>query len=56
MHPFIKFFIRAVLGLAFAVLITRMFKGSIQLDYVAGLAVVLVAIAYGFEYMRNKKF
>jgi hypothetical protein len=55
MHPFIKFFIRAVLGLAFAVLITRMFRGSVQLDYVAGLAVVLVGLAYVFEWVRNRR-
>jgi hypothetical protein len=55
MHSFIKFFIRAVLGLAFAVLITRMFRGSVQLDYAAGLAIVLVGLAYVFEYMRKKK-
>jgi hypothetical protein len=55
MHPFIKFFIRAVLGLAFAVLVTRMFRGSVQLDYVAGLAVVLVGLAYVFEWVRKRK-
>lgn len=55
MNSFILFFIRAVLGLAFAVLITRIFKGSIQLDYVAGLAVVLVGIAYVFEWLRKRK-
>jgi hypothetical protein len=55
MHSFILFFIRAVLGLAFAVLITRIFKGSIQLDYVAGLAAVLVGIAYLFEWLRKRK-
>ena len=55
MHWFILFFIRAVLGLAFAVLITRIFRGSIQLDYVAGLAVVLVGIAYVFEWVRKRK-
>jgi hypothetical protein len=55
MNSFILFFIRAVLGLAFAVLITRMFRGSVELDYVAGLAVVLVAIAYVFEYFRKRK-
>ncbi len=55
MHPFIKFFIRAVLGLAFAVLITRMFRGSVQLDYAAGLAVVLVGLAYVFEWVRGRR-
>ena len=54
MHPFILFFIRAVLGLAIAALITRMFRGSIDAGYVAGLAIVLVGIAYVLEYFRKR--
>jgi hypothetical protein len=53
-HPFILFFIRAVLGVAVAALITRMFRGAISVNYVAGLAVVLVGLAYGFEYFRKR--
>jgi hypothetical protein len=53
-HPFIIFFIRAVLGVAVAALITRMFRGAISVDYVAGLAVVLVGLAYVFEYFRKR--
>ena len=55
MHPFIKFFLRIVLGLAFAVLITRVFLGAIRLDHVAGLTVILVGIAYVFEWVRKRK-
>jgi hypothetical protein len=55
MHPFIKFFLRIVLGLAFAVVITRVFKGVVSLDYVAGLTVILVGIAYVFEWVRKRK-
>lgn len=54
MHPFILFFIRAVLGLAIAALITRMFRGSIDPGYVAGLAIVLVGLAYVLEYFRKR--
>ena len=54
-HPFIIFFIRAILGVAIAILITRMFRGSASLEYVAGLAVVLVGLAYVFEYFRKRK-
>jgi uncharacterized membrane protein HdeD (DUF308 family) len=54
-HPFIVFFIRAVLGVALAILITRMFRGSASTEYVAGLAVVLVGLAYVFEYFRKRK-
>ena len=54
-HPFIRFFIRAILGVAIAILITRMFRGSIRTEYVAGLAIVLVGLAYVFEYFRKRK-
>jgi putative effector of murein hydrolase LrgA (UPF0299 family) len=53
-HPFILFFIRAVLGVAVAALITRMFRGQITVGYVAGLAIILVGLAYVFEYFRNR--
>jgi hypothetical protein len=53
-QPFVLFFIRAVLGVAIAVLITRMFRGSISAAYVAGLAIVLVGLAYVFEYFRHR--
>ena len=55
MHPFILFFIRAVLGVAIATLITRMFRGEINTAYVAGLAAVLVGLAYVLEYFRKRK-
>lgn len=54
-HPFILFFIRAVLGVAIATLITRMFRGTVSAAYVAGLAAVLVGLAYGLEYFRKRK-
>jgi hypothetical protein len=54
MQPFVRFFIRAVLGVAIAVLITRMFRGAIYPEYVAGLATVLVGLAYVFEYFRKR--
>jgi hypothetical protein len=54
-HPFITFFIRVILGVAIAILITRMFRGSASAEYVAGLAVVLVGLAYVLEYFRKRK-
>jgi hypothetical protein len=54
-HPFIIFFIRAVLGVAIAILITRMFRGSASTEYVAGLAAILVGLAYALEYFRKRK-
>jgi uncharacterized membrane protein HdeD (DUF308 family) len=55
LNPFILFFIRAVLGVAIAILITRMFRGSVSMTYVAGLAILLVGLAYVFEYFRKRK-
>jgi hypothetical protein len=55
MHPLIILFIRAVLGVAIATLITRMFRGSTSTEYIAGLAVILVGLAYVFEYFRKRR-
>ena len=55
MNPFILFFIRAILGVAIAVVITRMFRGEASAIYVAGLAVILVGLAYALEHYRKRK-
>jgi len=55
MNPFILFFIRAILGVAIAVVITRMFRGEAGATYVAGLAIILVGLAYALEYYRKRK-
>ena len=55
MNQFSIFIIRAVVGLAFATLVTRMFHGSIDPGYVLGLAAILVGLAYFAEYLRKRK-
>ena len=55
MNPFILFFIRAILGVAIAVVITRMFRGEASTIYVAGLAVITVGLAYALEHYRKRK-
>jgi len=53
-----KFYIlvmRAILGAVFAVILTRMFYGRVEIFYVAGLAIILVGLAYFAEYLRNRK-
>ena len=55
MNQFQAFFIRAVIGLVFAVIITRFFRGQIDIPYVAGLAIIIVGLAYFSEYLRNRK-
>jgi uncharacterized membrane protein HdeD (DUF308 family) len=49
------FIIRAVFGTVFAVVLTRMFYGKVEIVYVAGLAVFLVGMAYVLEYFRKRK-
>lgn len=54
MHPVVTFVIRAVLGLAFAALILRIFRGRIAPDAVVFLAALLVGLAYVFEAVRRR--
>ena len=49
------FFVRAIIGLFVAVVITRMFTGRIYIPYIAGLAIIMVGLAYFSEYLRNRK-
>jgi len=49
------FIIRAVFGAVFAVVLTRMFYGKVEIVYVAVLAVFLVGMAYVLEYFRKRK-
>ena len=49
------FFIRAVIGLFVAVVITRMFTGRIYIPYIVGLAIILVGLAYFSEYLRQRR-
>jgi hypothetical protein len=55
MNQFYVFLIRAVLGVAFAVIITRMFRGGAGISYVAGLAIILVGLSYFAEYLRRRR-
>ena len=55
LNQFQIFFIRAVIGAFFAVVITRMFYGRVHLAYVAGLAIILVGLAYFAEFLRKRR-
>ena len=55
MNSFHVFIIRAILGVVFAVITTRMFYGRVDPLYMAGLAVILVGLAYFTEYLRRRK-
>jgi len=52
---FQTFIIRAVMGLAMAVVLTRMFRGHSDPVYIIGLATILVGLAYAMEYLRKRK-
>ncbi len=49
------FIIRALLGLGIAVVLVRMFNKSTEPFYIAGLAIILVGLAYFMEYLRKRK-
>ena len=49
------FFIRAIIGAVLAVVITRMFYGSVHIVYVVGLATIMVGLAYFAEYIRQRR-
>ncbi|MFZ0242688.1 MAG: hypothetical protein WAL90_13660 [Desulfobacterales bacterium] len=55
MTGFQVFVIRAVLGLGFAVIATRMFYGRVEIVYIVVLAAILVGLAYFAEYLRHRK-
>ena len=55
MGRFYIFVIRAILGIVFAVVLSRFFYPDAQLVYVIALGIFLVAMAYFFEYLRTNK-
>ncbi len=55
MGKFNIFVIRAILGVAFAVFLTRFFYPDSNPVYVAGLGIFLVGMAYVMESWRSRK-
>ena len=55
MGDFNVFVIRAILGVVFAVVLTRLFYPATNIIYVIALAVFLIGMAYFFEYLRKNK-
>ena len=47
--------VRVILGVVFAVVITRFFFGRFEPVWVVGLAIFLVGMSYVTEYFRNRK-
>lgn len=55
MGAFERFVIRAVLSCLFGLLISRFFFNEFSLLKVAGLASVLLGLAYILEYLKKRK-
>ena len=47
--------IRVILGVGFAVFLTRFFYGQVDPVWVAGLAIFLIGMSYVTEYFRKRK-
>ena len=55
MNQLTIFVIRAIVGLAIAAVVSRIFLGSLNPAYVVGLAIIMVGLAYFAEYLRKRK-
>ena len=53
-NKFQLFVIRAIIGIAFSVLLIRFFYPNATVIHIAGLAVFIVGLAYVLEYFRLK--
>jgi len=49
------FVVRAILGMVFAVVLSRFFYPETRMIYVIALGIFLVGMAYFFEYIRENK-
>ena len=49
------FVIRALMSVVFAFIITRFFYPDMSLFHIAGISILLMALAYLAEYLRNRK-
>jgi hypothetical protein len=55
LNAFQIFVIRAIVGLGIAVVITRMFRGEVNITYATGLAIIIVGLAYFAEWLRKRR-
>ena len=52
---FYVFVVRAILGIVFAVVLSRFFYPDTNIIYIIALGIFLVGMAYFFEYLRENK-
>jgi len=55
MNTFLIFVVRLILGLAFGILLTRLFRPDWSIFHGIGTGIILVALAYGMALFRKKK-
>ncbi|MGD9823083.1 hypothetical protein [Desulfobacter sp.] len=55
MNTLIIFTIRLILGLAFGIILTRLFKPDWGIYHGVATGIILVALAYGMGYYRKSK-
>lgn len=55
MHKLTILVIRMILGVFFAVILTRFFFPGADMVTIAGVAVLLVGLAYVFDYLRFRR-
>lgn len=55
MNALIIFVVRLILGLVFGILLTRLFKPDWEIYQGAIVGIILVALAYGMAFFRQKK-
>ncbi len=55
MNKFYVFVLRAILGLVFAVILSRFFYSQLNILYISGLFIFLVGTAYVLDYVRSGK-
>ncbi|NWH04437.1 hypothetical protein [Desulfobacter latus] len=55
MNSLIIFIIRLIIGLAFGIILTRLFKPDWGIYYGIVTGLILVALAYGMSYYRKLK-
>lgn len=55
MNNYLIFIVRAIFSGVFALVLAKIFRPDPQPVFIAGLAVFLLAAAYGLEYFRKRK-
>ncbi len=55
MNALIIFTIRLIMGLAFGIILTRLFKPDWGIFYGMGVGIILVVLAYGMSFLRKPK-